>query len=244
MSEININEAALSDEQAARLKKKGIKRTTDSVKELNGRSAIINLSNITYKNDNSYIETLSKYCDAIRAYHQRIISVPVSAWFRINRERTEEAHNPIGAICRYMKQSPSDFRLKFKGITFIFYNADKKNFALIADEYKATEYRTVIQLLEELIDKEEAAPLVTTKTFVAPTKSPVKDVEKPATKEKEIEDKKAELVDAITTAAENSEDEEEAWNQLEEDENIARLLADLRKKTPILLLSMQPELQE
>ena len=59
MSEININEAALSDEQAARLKKKGIKRTTDSVKELNGRSAIINLSNITYKNDNSYIETLS-----------------------------------------------------------------------------------------------------------------------------------------------------------------------------------------
>ena len=230
MSEININEAALSDEQAARLKKKGIKRTTDSVKELNGRSAIINLSNIIYKNDNSYIETLSKYCDAIRAYHQRIISVPVSAWFRINRERAEEAHNPIGAICRYMKQSPSDFRLKFKGITFIFYNADKKNFALIADEYKATEYRTVIQLLEELIDKEEAAPLVTTKTFVAPTKSPVKDVEKPATKEKEIEDKKAELVDAITTAAENSEDEEEAWNQLEDDENIARLLAELEEE--------------
>lgn len=232
MSETYINEAALSDEQAARLKKKGIKHTTDSVKELNGRSAIINLSNIVYKADSSYIDNLVKYCDYIRSYQQRIVAVPVSAWFRINRERVEEAHNPIGAICRFMKQSPSDFRTKFRGITFIFYNADKKSFAIVADEYKATEYRTVIKLLEELVLKEEATPLVAIKQPPrgGSPKSPVKDAKKDENKEKEIEDKKQEVVDAITAAAENSESEEEAWNQLDEDENLAKLLVELEEE--------------
>lgn len=231
MNETVINEAALSEEQAVRLKKKGIKRTTDSVKELNGRSAIINMSKIVYKNDSSYIESLVKYCDSIRSYQQKLIAVPVSAWYRINRERMEEAHNPIGAICRYIKQTPSEFRVKFKGITFIFYNANKQSFALVADEYKASEYRTVLQLLNDLVDvsDEVALPVSDIRPRGGSSKSPVKDIVKTKPKEDDIEEKKAELVDAVTTAAENSEDEEEAWKQLEEDEMVAKLLAELEE---------------
>ena len=181
MIEDIINEAALSQEQASKLKRKGIKYTTDTTKELNGRSAIINLSNIKYKTDSSYINSVAKYCAEISNYGQRIISVPVSEWHKINNtESIESSKNPVGAICRYIKQTPAEFKTKFKGIIFVFYNSSNKSFPLIVDQYKSSEYKTVINLINELMTSD----VIQTKSHGG--KSPVKDVAKNDNREKDI----------------------------------------------------------
>ena len=79
------------------------------------------------------------------------------------------------------------------------------------------------------VSDEVALPVSDIRPRGGSSKSPVKDVVKTKPKEDDIEEKKAELVDAVTTAAENSEDEEEAWKQLEEDEMVAKLLAELEE---------------
>lgn len=206
------------------LKKKGIKDTTDSIKELNGKSAIIDLSNINWKNDSNYIDGIYKSCKDIDGYDTKIVYIPVSKWNLIENSSIDTSKNPLGAICRYIKQSPVDFKKKFKGFIFIFYNNDKLSFSLFVDSYKSSEYKTIDSLMRELLVSK-----VNNRIAINSDKSPVKDVKSKDNSKEENKKKKQELVDAINKAAETSDNEEEAWNKLDDD-YIRELIADLEEE--------------
>ena len=217
-------EARLEPSISNDLKKKGISTTSDSIKELNGQNAIIDVSSIKYKEDISYVNTLIHTCEQLKNYSKKIIYVPVSKWYRNDQAKIEEGKTPIGAICRYIKQSPADFKNKFSGFIFIFYNENKECFALHADLYKSNEYKIVVKLMEDLIISTKPSRY----THTTDNKSPVKDVIDISKQEKEeLESKKQDLVDAIIAAAEESNSEEEAWDKLNSDEYIKTLIAEL-----------------
>lgn len=227
----SYNEAVLDQVIANSLKKKGIKNTTDSIKELNGKNAIIDTSSIQYKEDEAYMNSLKNLCQKLKGYKEKIIYIPVSKWYRKDQNTIEESKTPLGAICRYIKKAPAEFKKVFSDYIFIFYNENKESFALYADQYKATEYKIVSDLISTLIMN--ATPTV--KRFSSESKddnenkSPVKDVvtdTKEADKE-ETKAKKQDLIDAINAASESSETEEEAWEKLNSDEYIKSLIAEL-----------------
>ena len=125
-----------------------------------------------------------------------------------------------------MKQSPQDFKKKFSGAIFIFYNDAGESFIVDADKYKSSDFKTVSSLINELISHTKVKIKIPTTTNIE--KSPVKDVvdEKKAAKES-LDNKKKELVAAIAQAAEESDSEEEAWDILDNDEYVKQLLADI-----------------
>ena len=221
-----FNEATLNQNLSNSLKKKGINSTTDSIKDLNGENAIIDLSGKGFKEDSSYIDLLLNTCKNINQYGSKIIYIPVSKWYRNNTDTIENGKTPLGAICRFIKQNPVQFKNKFTGIIFLFYNDNKQSFAIYPEQYKSFEYKTVISLIDTLIDSVKVS-----KPRTIDDKSPVKDmpVESSSKKEK-LEDKKQELVDAIATAAEVSNSEEEAWDMLEDDELVQQLIAELEEE--------------
>ena len=219
-------EAKLDTTVSDVLKKKGIKNTTDSIDELNGKNSIIDTSNILWKEDSTYMDKLLQICQKVGSYKEKIIYIPVSKWFRIGSGEIENSKTPLGAICRYIKQSPSDFKKKFSGFIFIFYNENKESFALYPDQYKGSEYNTFLNLLVTLTTSN-------TKFFISAddSKSPVKDVVDSKKEDKEeLQAKKQDLVDAIAAATETSESEEEAWEKLNNDEYVKQLLADLEEE--------------
>ena len=213
-----INENTLPD-------KKGYKVTTDTVDELTGQNAIIDTSNIDINNDDKYMSKLKELCDSVRSkYDQIFIYIPVSKWYREGNDKLEVSKTPVGNICRYIKKTPTGFKKEFSGVAFIFYNDANENFALIADDYKSSEYNTFINLLNVLISNHKTNYL----TGSDDKKNPVKDVaDDKKDKKEEIESKKQDLVDAISTAAEESETEEEAWDKINDDEYIKQLIVDL-----------------
>lgn len=220
-------EAKLTGVVSEKLKKKGFKTTTDSIDELDGKSAIIDVSNISSKEDNAYINMLSQTASKIESYSQKIIYIPVSKWFRMDANKPEQARTPLGCICRFIKSSPTDFRKKFSGFAFIFYNDNNESFTLYADQYKASEYKTVLNLIDVLTTSHATHHLTGTDN----TKSPVKDVVNTKKEDKEeLEAKKQDLVDAIATATENSDSEEEAWDKLNDNELVKQLIAELEEE--------------
>ena len=228
MSNDFYTEAALFPSIADPLKKKGIKTTTDSVTDLQNSNAVVDISNIKFKEDSAYMDMLASTCKEVNNYGTKLIYIPVTKWNRVGGS-IEEGKTPIGAICRFIKRSPTSFKSKFSGFAFIFYNENKESFVLYADEYKASEYNTVISLLKMLTDSIKAGR--TYPSSKADDKSPVKDVvdskeEKEIAKE-ELQNKKQDLVDAIQAAVEDTDSEEEAWQKLEEDETIRQLIAEL-----------------
>lgn len=221
-------EAKLDNTTASGLKKKGIKNTTDSIKELNGKSAIIDISKKQMLEDASYMKMLLTTCQEVKQYSKKVIYIPVAKWYRKDNASFEQSKTPIGAICRYIKQSPAAFKQEFADCVFIFYGENKKSFALYPSEYKASEYKTFLSLLESFVISKHGNHLAA----VAKEKNPVKDVapdQKTIDKE-EREAKKQDLVDAIKASAETSASEEEAWAKLNDDEYIRELIAELEEE--------------
>ena len=221
-----INEATLAENIANSLKKKGINTTTNSLSELDGKNAIIDLSNKEFKQDSVYINMLVDTCKNIINYDTKIVYIPVSKWYRKDMNRIDEGKTPIGAICRFMKQTPVQFKNKFAGVVFLFYNDKKESFAIYPEQYKSSEYKMVLSLLNQLINSvKESKPYIS-----GDDKSPVKDVESQDTSKEELETKKQDLVDAISAAAEDSNTEEEVWDKLNDDESIRKLLEELEEE--------------
>lgn len=222
-------EAKLNPEVSTILSKQGITSTTDSIEELNGKNAVIDLSNKSFGEDAAYMNMLASTCEKVEGYSKKIIYIPVSKWYIKDRDEFEKAHTPLGCICRYIKQSPVDFKNKFSNFIFVFYNSSKESFALYPSEYKTSEYTTVLNLLKTLVTPKTR---VTASTYDDnDRKSPVKDViDNKKIAQEDLEAKKQDLVNIIAAAAETSDSEEEAWAKLNNDEYLKDLLAELEEE--------------
>lgn len=221
-----LSETSLSSAIRKKLTNKNIKHTSDSISELNGKNATIDASNLNKFQDDIYMDKLASMCAELKDYKNKEIRIPVAKWNEVSEELDlVKSKTPIGAICRYIRSNPALFKKKFAGFTFIFYNENKDSFALCVNMYSATEYVTFENLLKVLITPHVTHNLTGN---VADKKSPVKAVvDKKAQDEKQLKDKKQELVDAVAQAAEESESEAEAWERLDSDEHIRELIAEL-----------------
>lgn len=221
----NFFESSLNINVANALKRKNIKSTTDSVSELNGRSAIIDISKYNDLEDATYIKRLKDICTEVDGYSYKIIYIPVSSWNRKIKGDLAASKSPIGAIARYMKSSPVAFKKDFEGFIFVFFNDKKESFSLYPDQYKSTQYNTFITCLNSLATSHAVVHL---RSVDNKSKSPVKDVvDKEKLEKEEVKAKKQDLVDAITSAAESSDTEEEAWEKVYDDDYIKELLVQL-----------------
>ena len=217
---------AVSKETSDYLKKKGMKNVSNNMNNIN-QSIIIDTSNIKYNTDKTYINRLYTMCKKAESYQEKIIYIPVSKWYKSSPNSLEQSKTPLGAICRYIKQSPAEFKRKFTGFVFIFYNDNKESFALYANDYKSSEYKTFMNLMSVLTSSHAVHGLTGRDT----AKSPVKDViDQKEEEKKEVKSKKEELVDAIANATENADSEEEAWNNLDDDPHIKEILAELEEE--------------
>lgn len=217
---------AVNQSTADGLKKKGIKNVKSTINSLNQKSSIIDLSTIEYKSDAAYMNRLISMCKKVAGYEKKVIYIPVSKWYRKEQNAIEKTKTPLGAICRYIKQSPLDFKEKFNNFIFIFYNENKSSFALYPEAYKATEFDSFTNLISVLIAPND---------IVDPTKPsqkfPVKDVrDKAFDADSQLYDKKKELVDTVAAAADNATSEEEAWDTLDDDSNLKELLAQIEEE--------------
>ena len=223
----HFNEASLNPALDSRLKKKGIKATTDSISELDGRGAIIDTKNYQALEDASFMKMLLLTCQQVSDYSKRIVYVPVSKWYRKSETSLIASKNPLGAICRYIRSCPEDFKKEYSGVIFLFFNEKKESFSLYPEEYKSSEYRMFENLLHTLV--EHSTPHL---TGMAYSKSPVKNVVSDTyeTKKADRDWKKDELVASIANAAEDADTEEEAWESLEDDEYVKQLILDLEEE--------------
>lgn len=222
-------EAKLSSGISSSLSKKGINTTTDSINELNGKNAVIDLSNVQYKEDAAYMNMLISTCEKVEGYSKKIIYIPVAKWYIVDTIEFERSKTPLGSICRYIKQNCAEFKNKFANFIFVFYNNSKESFPLYPSEYKSSEYKTFVNLLQTLVTP-HTTHYITGKDDGA-RKSPVKDVkDKKKERDEELDYKKQELVNAISNAAETAESEEEAWQMLDNDEYIKELIAELEEE--------------
>lgn len=201
--------------------KNGAKIVT-SVQSLDDENVIIDGSKISPYND-SYIKKLIDMAAKITDHTQKIIYIPADTWMEFDHKAIMKSNSALGHICRYIKSNPTDFKNKFAGFYFVFYNKSEESMVLYVDEYKSSEFTTFMNALTVLTTPHSTHGLTgkSTKT------SPVKDVVDKDKMEKDaVEEKKQELVDAVSKAAEDSENEDEAWDNLN-DEEIAKLIAEL-----------------
>ena len=174
------NEGTLRGEIPANLRKKNIKNTTDSIDELNGRSAVIDISKFNKLEDGLYMQKLKEFCQQVENYKERIIYIPVAKWNRIAQGDIMRSKTPLGAICRYIKQSPVAFKKDFTGVMFLFYNENHESFALYPDQYKGSEFNTFMNCIQVLTTSHATHYL----TGIETEKSPVKDVSNMKEREK------------------------------------------------------------
>lgn len=225
---MEIYTEAVNKQTVDQLKKKGFENVEDSIKALKNKSAIIDTSNIQYTTDVAYMNRLISMCKSVDGYKEKIIYIPVSKWYRKDNNRIEASKTPLGSICRYIKQSPIEFKNKFNGFAFVFYNENKESFALYTNEYKSIEYKTFVGLLEKLISSSMTLNIAGKTAITGSAVKTVIDTDKE--KQEEINSKKQELVDAIAAAAENAEDESEVINALDDDEFIKNIIAELEEE--------------
>ena len=201
--------------------KNGAKIVT-SVQSLDDENVIIDGSKISPYND-SYIKKLIDMAAKITDHAQKIIYIPADTWMEFDHKAIMKSNSALGHICRYIKSNPTDFKNKFAGFYFVFYNKDEESMVLYVDEYKSSEFTTFMNALTVLTTPHSTHGL----TGKSAKTSPVKDVVDKDKMEKDaVEEKKQELVDAVSKAAEDSENEDEAWDKLN-DEEIAKLIAEL-----------------
>lgn len=218
---------SLNNSETRKIKSKGIKKIVYAIKDIDGDNAFVDTTNLQYRNDNQYMNSLIKVTSKMINYKNKVIQIPVDE-YAIGR--IMDVKNPLGCICRYMKSTPLEFKTNFKGFTFIFYNSrDNRNFYLYVDQYQGKEFDSFIRLLEELSSHTTSFGLTgSTKTG---DKSPVVDkVDTTAEKKKEVESKKKQVVAKVASVADIADSEEEALDILDQDEDFKQLLLDLEEE--------------
>lgn len=223
----NIYTEAVSKDIADKLKQKGFDKVEDSIKSINNKSTIIDTSNIQYNTDITYMNKLTSMCNSVDGYKEKIIYIPVSKWFKQDQDTIEKSKTPLGGICRYIKRNPVEFKNKFSGFVFVFYNETKESFALYVDEYKSLENKTFMDCMNSLLSGTKRVNTIT-KPEVTGSVKDVVDTKKE--EKKRVEDKKQALVDAIATAAEDAETEEEVIDAIDNDEFIKNIIVELEEE--------------
>lgn len=222
-----IVESKLDPSIDSRLKKKGIKSTTDDIKEIGGKGAIIDTKRYQKLEDSAFMKMLLLTCKEVNEYAKKIIYIPVSKWYSKSTNGLVQSKTPLGCILRYIRSNPADFKKEFDGVVFIFYNENKESFSLYPDQYNSSEFKTVESLLNTLV-KSSIPHLAKVSDEKSPVRSVVSDTfESKSTDRKE---KKKELVNAIVSAAEDAETEEDAWSSIEDDEYVKQLILDLEEE--------------
>ena len=223
-------EATLNKNTSSILFGKGIKDTTDNIDEINGKNAIVDLSSVQYMEDRAYMSTLLDTCKKLSEYGNKIIYIAVSKWYVKDTADFMQVKNPLGSICRYIKQTPVDFKNNFAGYVFVFYNSNNEYLPLYPSKYKTSEFDLFINLLRSLVIIKAKGKL--SKDDNA-RKSPVKAVggaNASWAKKDKLNNKKQDLVDAIYDVAEEAEDEDEAWELMNGDEYMKALIAELEEE--------------
>ena len=175
--------------------------------------------------ENKYMNKLIELCSSKDEYGNKLIIIPVDKWLRASNGDIKRS--PLGYILNYMKSSPVSFKNKFSGFIFVFYNSNNEYFILRPENYSASKYSTIENLIRVLNSNHKIHKLIGDEE----NKSPVKDViDKKAIEKEELEAKKKELVSAVASATQNAESEEEAWAALDEDDNIKKILAELEEE--------------
>ena len=214
---------SVSQDIIDKLNKKGIKNIKTTKK-----NTIVDISSIQYESDSAYMTRLLDMCHELSGVKQKVIYIPVSKWYKKERNRFEKSKTPVGAICRYMKQTPKDFKSKFDGYVFIFYNENKESFALYPDQYKSSEFDKFCNLLGTLVTS-AVQPIKEPKGQKHPVKD-IANIESKENKQRELQDKKDKLATAIASVASQAETEEEAWEMMDEDDEIKELIAQLEEE--------------
>lgn len=224
-----LNEARLNNNISSVLRRDGITSTTDSVEELNGRNAVLDLSNIVYKEDASYMKKLAATCEKVNGYSKKVIYIPVAKWFIQHPIKVEQSKTPLGSICRYIRQTPMEFKKNFSSFVFVFYSQDKRSFALYPDMYETSQFNTLIGLINNLATS-NVSKIIRDKDDES-RKSPVKSViDNKKMAATSLEDKKQAMVSIIADISANSDSEEEAWEAMNNDEELKNLLAELEEE--------------
>ena len=117
-----LNEGRLNPGISSKLSRDGILSTTDSINELNGKSAVVDLSKMLYKEDALYMQKLAATCEKVKGYTKKVIYIPVAKWFIKDPIKVDQSKTPLGSICRYIRQSPAEFKNKFSSFIFVFYS--------------------------------------------------------------------------------------------------------------------------
>ena len=133
-----LNEGRLNPGISSKLSRDGILSTTDSINELNGKSAVVDLSKMLYKEDALYMQKLAATCEKVKGYTKKVIYIPVAKWFIKDPIKVDQSKTPLGSICRYIRQSPAEFKSKFSSFIFVFYSQDSRSFALYPEYYNTT----------------------------------------------------------------------------------------------------------
>ena len=198
--------------------------STDDIKEVNNNSFYGDLSNLNnLSSDTEFMRKLIEECKKTEGYTNRIIYIPVNDWNSDNKQ------SPANIIIRSIKSNPNRFKEAFVDMTFFFINTKtKENFGIIVNQYEVSQYNTVIGLMERLTKD----IIVKAVTGTTPKKTPEKQVaNKEKAKQEKKEENKKELVKAIAKKAEevDSNDPEEILDQIDTDEDIIRILAQVEE---------------
>ena len=221
-------EAMLDKETSSLLFGKGIKDTTNRLDELNGKNAIVDMSEFQNYEDKAYMDTLIDTSSRLSGYGNKIIYIAVSKWYVNDNVEFINMKNPLGSICRYIKQTPVDFKNNFAGYVFLFYNSKNEYLPLYPAKYKSSEFDLFINLLKTLV-----TPTGKTKLSKDDNarKSPVKDVPNATWGKKDkLDNKKQDLVDAVYDVAEEAESDDEAWQMMNDDAYMKSLIAELEEE--------------
>ena len=215
--------------------------------------------NEVYLNNNKFTITKSidMYFEFIRrfildkrltneGYTKRTVFVPIDGW-KINQDTEiydfKKNLNPISVFYRKIRYSPEELEC-FKGIDFIFFGKngyfkfESMHLNGNQDRMKFIRFINDLQTNEPIIDDEpDNSKSGITTDIVDKLEKNSGIVIHSLTGEKRSSDEKeqlkAELVEKINKAAENSADEEETINKMEEDEQIKQIIMDLQDNSDI-----------
>lgn len=210
--------------------------------------------NEVYLNNNRFTITKSidMYFEFIRrfildkrisneGYTKKTVFIPIDGW---NKKEDSETYdfkknlNPISVFYKKIRYNSDDLDC-FKGIDFIFFGKngyfkfEPSHLNTTQDRMKFIRFINALETNENIVDDEPNNSKAGITTDI------VDKLEKNSgiviyslTGEKQSEDEKeqlkAELVEKINKAAENSVDEEETINKMEEDEQLKQILIDLQ----------------
>ena len=196
------------------------------------------------KSIDMYFEFIRRFINDRRitkaGYTKRTVFVPINGWSNELGAKIFDYNkliNPLSVIYKKLKLSMIDLQKAFPYIDFIFFG-NGKYFKMNFANLKTSDYTTFARLVTKLVDNSPVVDDESDNSKDGITTSIINKLEKnkgikihSLTGEKvsndEQENMKAELVEKINKAAENSVDEDETLDKLEEDQDAKKLLSDL-----------------